>query len=97
VEIAPFFDAILISEAEGLRKPDRRIFELAVSPLGVSPSDLVFVGDHPWIDIRCAQRACVRAIWKRDVYWGACPFAEGVIDELPELCGLLTIMRAYTN
>jgi putative hydrolase of the HAD superfamily len=97
VEIAPFFDAILISEAEGLRKPDRRIFELAVSRLGVSPSDSAFVGDHPEIDVRGAQRAGLRAIWKRDVYWGACPFAEGMVDELPELCGLPTIMRAYTN
>jgi putative hydrolase of the HAD superfamily len=83
------FDAIVISEAEGVRKPDRRIFELTLSRLGVDPAEAVFVGDHPEIDIQGAQNAGMRAIWKRDDYWGTCAFADAVIAELDELPGIL--------
>lgn len=87
--IEHLFDAIVISEAEGVRKPDRRIFDLTLARLGVAPNEAVFVGDHPEIDIQGAQSAGMRAIWKRDDYWGACAFADAVIEELEELPGIL--------
>jgi putative hydrolase of the HAD superfamily len=59
------FDAIVISETEGVRKPDRRIFDLTLKRLGIAPAEAVFVGDHPETDIRGAQEAGIRAIWKR--------------------------------
>jgi putative hydrolase of the HAD superfamily len=89
LKIDEMFDAIVISEAEGVRKPDRRIFDLTLARLGVAPADAVFVGDNPEIDIRGAQGAGMRAIWKRDDYWGACPFADAVIEELDELPDVL--------
>ncbi|MGD0907154.1 MAG: HAD family hydrolase [Candidatus Acidiferrales bacterium] len=87
--IDQLFDAIVISEAEGVRKPDRRIFELAMDRLAVPSANAVFVGDHPEIDILGARQAGIRAIWKRDDYWGPCPFADAVISELAELPGVL--------
>lgn len=45
--ISEYFDAIVISEAEGVSKPDRRIFDLALDRVGVTPAQAVFVGDHP--------------------------------------------------
>lgn len=89
LKIAHLFDAIVISEAEGVRKPERRIFDLTLERLGVGPAHAVFVGDHPETDIRGAQDAGIRAIWKRDPYWGPCLFADAVIDELDELPGIL--------
>lgn len=89
LKIGWMFDAIVISEAEGVRKPDRRIFDLTLGRLGVTPAEAVFVGDHPEIDIRGAQDAGMRAIRKRDEYWGSCPFADAVIEELDELPGVL--------
>jgi putative hydrolase of the HAD superfamily len=89
LKIGEMFDAIVISEAEGVRKPDRRIFDLALRRLGATPAEAVFVGDHPEVDIRGAQDAGMRAIWKRDDYWGSCPFADAVIEELDELPGVL--------
>jgi putative hydrolase of the HAD superfamily len=89
LRIKHLFDAIAISEAEGVRKPDRRIFDLTLGRLGVARTDAVFVGDHPEIDIRGAQDAGIRAIWKRDDYWGPCAFADAVIDEVDELPGVL--------
>jgi putative hydrolase of the HAD superfamily len=89
LRIKHLFDAIVISEAEGVRKPDRRIFGLTLGRLGVTAPEAVFVGDHPEIDVRGAQDAGMRAIWKRDDYWGSCPFADAVIGELDELPGVL--------
>jgi FMN phosphatase YigB (HAD superfamily) len=64
-------------------------YVLALGRLGVTPAEAVFVGEHPEIDIRGAQDAGMRAIWKRDDYWGSCPFADAVIEELDELPGVL--------
>lgn len=87
--ISHYFEAVVISEVEGLSKPDRRIFDLALDRLGVAPAEAVFVGDHPEVDIRGAQRACMRAIWKPNDYWGPCPSADVVIGELDELRDVL--------
>lgn len=88
------FDAIVISEAEDLRKPDRRIFDLTLRRLGVAQAEAVFVGDHPETDILGAQNAGMRTIWKRDDYWGPCPLADAVIDELDELPAILDRFEA---
>lgn len=92
--IEHLFDTIAISEAEGVRKPDSRIFNLVLRRLRTAPAEAIFIGDHPEIDIRGAQNAGMRAIWKRDDYWGACPFANAVIDELDELPGALRLLDA---
>ena len=41
------FDDIVISAEVGLRKPDRRIFELATRRLGVAPAGALLVDDKP--------------------------------------------------
>lgn len=89
LKIEHLFDAIVISEAEGVSKPDRRIFDLTLSRLGVAAGDAIFVGDHPDVDVRGAQEAGMRAIWKHDEYWGACPHADAAITELNQLTGIL--------
>ncbi len=43
--------AIVISEALGVAKPDRRIFEHALAQIGALPSTAMFVGDNPENDI----------------------------------------------
>ncbi|SES67655.1 putative hydrolase of the HAD superfamily [Oceanobacillus limi] len=49
--IEAFFETILISEWEGIKKPDPQIFEKALELLGVSPAESIFVGDHPENDM----------------------------------------------
>jgi putative hydrolase of the HAD superfamily len=83
--IARYFDTILISEAEGVAKPDAEIFRRATDNLGVSPDRVVMIGDNPEADIRGAKFCGMKAIWKRDKYWEAPEIVDAVIDDLDEL------------
>lgn len=64
--IEQYFDAILISEWEKLRKPDRRLFERACTKLGVSIEESLFVGDNPEVDIQGAKEAGLTTAWKQN-------------------------------
>ena len=44
-EVLERFDAVVLSEREGLRKPDPRIYRVAAQRLGLQPGDCVFVDD----------------------------------------------------
>lgn len=59
-------DTILISQAENIRKPDKRIFHRAAQRLNTSPDQCIFVGDNPTSDILGAQVASMRPIWLRN-------------------------------
>ena len=56
-------DTYLISQSEGLRKPDPKLFRLAAERLGVQPDECVFVGDSPISDISGAQRVGMKGVW----------------------------------
>jgi putative hydrolase of the HAD superfamily len=64
-----FFDAVLISESEGVRKPDPAIFNMAAERCGVNSRESVFVGDHPEVDVAGSGAAGFIPIWKRVPYW----------------------------
>jgi putative hydrolase of the HAD superfamily len=83
--LSPLFDTILISDAEGIRKPDRQIFHRALDRLDTSPAQAVFVGDHPDVDVAGARAAGMHAIWRRDPGVSRIVEADGVIDELSDL------------
>jgi putative hydrolase of the HAD superfamily len=83
--LASFFDMELISEREGLKKPDHLIFARAVERCGVCPQEVVFVGDHPDVDVAGAKAAGLVPVWKRVPYWEMA--VEGVltVDTLGEI------------
>jgi putative hydrolase of the HAD superfamily len=85
LKIRDYFDTILISEVEEVRKPQAEIFQRAMNRLGVSASDSVFVGDHPEVDITGAKGAMMKTIWKRNLSWIEGKDADAVIDELSEI------------
>ena len=45
MSITPYLDSILISEDEGFRKPAASLFIKVAEELGVSPGEVLFVGD----------------------------------------------------
>ena len=85
LRIADYFDSILISEVEGVRKPEPEIFRRSLQALGVSAEESVMVGDNPEADIRGAKSFGMKAIWKRDAYWEPPRVVDAVIDHLDEL------------
>jgi putative hydrolase of the HAD superfamily len=62
--IQAYFDTILISEIEQVRKPEAEIFNRAITRLGGSAQNSVFVGDNPEADILGAKNANLRTIWE---------------------------------
>jgi putative hydrolase of the HAD superfamily len=87
--IAELMDAILISEREGVRKPNAEIFERALSRLGVAADETWFVGDHPISDVKGAFDAGLTAVWKYTPYWTVPNMQAMHIQTLDELVQIL--------
>lgn len=67
--IRSLFDAIVVSEEVGFRKPDPQIFRCALELCSASPEQAIHVGDHPDADIEGAVNAGLQAVWKAVPYW----------------------------
>jgi putative hydrolase of the HAD superfamily len=91
--LAGYFDEVLISEAEGISKPDPRIFARALERCGVAPHEAMFVGDHPELDIAGARAAGMRTAWKRVPYWPMTFDDVLVVDRLSEIVPLCSASR----
>ena len=59
----PAFDAVLVSDAFGLRKPRPEIFDAVVSSLGVAPGETLHVGDSLRADVAGASAAGLATAW----------------------------------
>ncbi|MBK5491997.1 HAD family hydrolase [Bacillus sp. TH13] len=91
--IDKYMDIILVSEQEGIKKPQAEIFLRALARLGVSPEESVYVGDHPNNDVIGARDVGMNAIWKKDTFWGN-PFTdEHVINDLKELLPIVNTFQ----
>lgn len=54
---------ILVSDAIGVSKPDKRAFALLAQTLAVAPEHIWYVGDNPVADVGGALAAGLRAVW----------------------------------
>ena len=89
--IRSLFSVVLISEEVGIKKPDPRIFQMGLEKLGVDPSEAIFVGDNPLLDVAGATAVGIRAIWLNcrevepppDVH---CPERITSFDQVVGLC-----------
>ncbi len=59
---AGLFDVEVFSSACGFRKPDPKIYRLALDELGVEPADALFVGDGANDELAGAERVGMRAV-----------------------------------
>lgn len=82
--IEAYFETILVSEWEGIRKPDPQIFKRALNQLNVTPDQSVFVGDHPVNDVKAAQNAGMKSMWKRDSQWDQVE-ADFIVTDLSDV------------
>lgn len=61
--LRPLLDIVLISEDEGVAKPEQAIFARALTRLGIAPEEAMFVGDNPLVDVLGASNAGLFAVW----------------------------------
>jgi putative hydrolase of the HAD superfamily len=89
--IEKYFEVILISEWEGIKKPEPQIFNRALEQLRMLPSECIFVGDHPVNDVKGAQNVGMKGIWKQDFQWVhvESDFIIKDLDELPSIIAKL--------
>lgn len=95
-KLRPYFDFILSSAAVGIRKPDARIFRLALDQWATRPEYAVMVGDLLNADVLGAHNTGMAGIWitrranpeDNRRYTGIIQ-ADAVITELEQLPALL--------
>ncbi len=61
--LRPYLDVVVTSAAAGIRKPNPRIFQLALGQLGLPPKQAVMVGDMLGADILGARDLGIPSIW----------------------------------
>ena len=61
--LAAHVDALIVSEAVGISKPEPGIFWAALDALRVAPADAVMIGDSWTADILGARAVGIRPIW----------------------------------
>ena len=61
--LAPYVDALVVSERAGCSKPDPEIFRITLDTLGVDAGEAVMVGDSWTADIDGARAAAIRPVW----------------------------------
>lgn len=90
-----FHDVVTAAET-GAAKPARPIFDEAVRRSGVSPVEMLHVGDHPECDVAGAMQAGIRAAWVNrngDAWPGELPEPDAQIASVTELRELLSGQR----
>lgn len=86
--IEKYFDSILVSEWEGMKKPNPNIFLKALQDLEVNPEESLFIGDHPENDVIAATAVGMKGVWKKDKHWKHAT-TEYTIDDLLEILHFL--------
>ena len=88
-DLDPLFLQVVESAVVGIRKPEPRIFLLGVEALGLTPGDVLVVGDSIAKDILPAKEAGCQTAWLRGEQWTDDPVdeeaADYVFDDLSEI------------
>jgi putative hydrolase of the HAD superfamily len=87
--VSHLFDTIIVSESVGVRKPERRIFDLACEKTGVSALETVFVGDNPKADIDGANNCGMYTVFVPGHYGETYEKANAVCRKYDDLVGIV--------
>ncbi|MCU5704657.1 HAD family hydrolase [Bacillus wiedmannii] len=93
LNIHTYTNTILVSEAEGIKKPHPEIFERALKKLDVNATECLYVGDHPENDVLGSEQVGILGVWKRDSFWGDFEHSRMVNDLLEVLSFLEVEMK----
>jgi HAD superfamily hydrolase (TIGR01662 family) len=90
-----FFNAVLVSQDIGWRKPHRIIFEEALRKLQVKAEEVVFIGDSPTEDVGGAKAVGMKTVFVTSRFFSADDLRESghtadfVVEDVQEICGKL--------
>ena len=86
--VTEWFEQVVVSADEGVRKPHREIFTRTLARMGLTPSETLFIGDSLEIDIVGAKGVGMDVAWlNRDgeVMKDGIPAPDYTLGRLPEL------------
>ncbi len=63
VGLLDFFKTVIVSSDLGYRKPDRRMFELALSQMQLSAAEVLFVGNDMYRDVFGARELGIKTVF----------------------------------
>jgi HAD superfamily hydrolase (TIGR01509 family) len=97
VGLGGFFEAVVFAQDHNVAKPDRGIFTVAETLMGIAPESAVMVGDHALNDVVGAKRSGWHAVWidrRGDGSYvpppGTDERPDAVITSLGQLAGVLS-------
>lgn len=92
--ILKYIDLVIASAEEGVSKPDKRIFEIALSRANCKPENAVMVGDRVDNDIIPANKMGMKTVWIKQgfgKYWKVTCKDEQADYEVDDLISLLNM------
>ena len=90
LHIHTYTNTILVSEAEGIKKPHPEIFERALQRLDVKAEECLYIGDHPENDVLGSEQVGILGVWKKDSFWGDFKHSR-IVDDLLEVLSFLEV------
>ncbi len=92
LKLAPYFEAIIISESVGVAKPDIRIMQILLDKLKLEAESCLYVGDQP-MDVLCSKEIGMDCAWiadKEDILPELIPYQEDFrISRISDLLNIL--------
>jgi putative hydrolase of the HAD superfamily len=90
LDVQRFFDVTVISGIEGVEKPEKRIFEIALERAGVTAAESIYVGDNPIFDAEAAEQAGMIPILidRRGSHAGTAFTRITSLEDLPAAIGI---------
>ncbi len=85
------FNFIVTAEEAGVAKPDKAIFEFAQNKINMNSHELLYVGDHPTMDILGSNNSGWKSLWfnPSSLPWVEESKPDAEIQSLSELPSLL--------
>ncbi len=90
-------DTIVISEVEGCKKPDSKLFMIALDRCQTTPEKAVYMGDHPLNDMEAAKAVGMKTIWKKNPWFILSKAADETIEHFSELIEMMIILEYVSN
>lgn len=93
--ILKYIDLVIASAEEGIAKPDKRIFEIALKRADCRPEQAIMIGDRIDNDIVPAKKLGMKTVWVKqgfNRYWNITSEeekADYTVNNLMEICGIV--------